>query len=103
MFDVSAAAKHLRKHPLLAEVVEAVGPIEFEPRRLPPFQSVTQSIIHQQLSGNDGELVGTLHKRRHPQVEGERSRKVQPGPYVLATAQVRYTAAAIVMPTSLRR
>jgi 3-methyladenine DNA glycosylase/8-oxoguanine DNA glycosylase len=57
MFDVAAAAKHLRKHRILAEVVEAVGPFEFQPRRLPPFQSITQSIIHQQLSGNIAGII----------------------------------------------
>jgi len=35
----------------MAGLVKRIGPINFQPRRLPPFQSITHAIIHQQLSG----------------------------------------------------
>lgn len=31
--------------------MDRIGPIKHKPRRLPPFQSLVQAIIHQQLSG----------------------------------------------------
>jgi DNA-3-methyladenine glycosylase II len=35
----------------MAEAIERIGPMKFKPRRLSTFQSLTQAIIHQQLSG----------------------------------------------------
>lgn len=35
----------------MAKVIERIGPMQLRPHRLPTFQSLTQAIIHQQLSG----------------------------------------------------
>jgi DNA-3-methyladenine glycosylase II len=37
--------------------MERVGPIDVTPRRLPPFQSLSQAIIYQQLSGNVADAI----------------------------------------------
>ena len=37
--------------PVMAKLIERVGPIDIRPRRQTPFQSLAQAIIHQQLSG----------------------------------------------------
>jgi 3-methyladenine DNA glycosylase/8-oxoguanine DNA glycosylase len=54
------AFAHLRKDPVMAGIIERVGPIDLAPRRLPPFQSLAQAIIHQQLSGK---AAGTIQAR----------------------------------------
>jgi DNA-3-methyladenine glycosylase II len=43
--------------PVMARLIGRVGPMKLEPRRLPPFQSLVQSIIYQQLSGK---AAGTI-------------------------------------------
>jgi len=43
----------------VAGLIDRVGPVKLRPRRLPPFQSLTHAIIHQQISGQDG-YVPTL-------------------------------------------
>jgi DNA-3-methyladenine glycosylase II len=45
------ACEHLRQDPVMAELIDRIGPIKSRPRRLPPFESLTHAIIHQQLSG----------------------------------------------------
>src|SRR5580704_167144 len=35
----------------MAKVIDRIGPMKFQPRRFSTFQSLTQAIIHQQLSG----------------------------------------------------
>ena len=44
----------------MARLIDRVGPIKLRPRRLPPFQSLVQAIIHQQLSG---QAAGTILER----------------------------------------
>ena len=41
----------------MARVINRVGPPKLRPRRLPPFQSLTHAVIHQQLSGK---AAGTI-------------------------------------------
>ena len=41
----------------MARLIDRVGPPKLRPRRLPPFQSLTHAIIHQQLSG---QAAGTI-------------------------------------------
>jgi DNA-3-methyladenine glycosylase II len=41
----------------MAGLIDRVGPVKLRPRRLPPFQSLTHAIIHQQLSGK---AAGTI-------------------------------------------
>jgi DNA-3-methyladenine glycosylase II len=44
----------------MAALIERIGPVELHPRRLPPFESLVQAIIHQQLSGK---AAGTILER----------------------------------------
>lgn len=47
-----AARKHLSSvDPIMAEIIARLGPVDLKPRRLPPFESLVHSIVHQQLSG----------------------------------------------------
>jgi DNA-3-methyladenine glycosylase II len=57
---MSSGTKHLVRDPVMAKLVERVGPIELKPKRLPVFQSLTQAIIYQQLSGK---AAGTIYNR----------------------------------------
>lgn len=54
------ATKHLQSDPIMTKLIAHCGPCGLKPRRLPPFQSLTQAIIHQQLSGI---AAGTILKR----------------------------------------
>jgi 3-methyladenine DNA glycosylase/8-oxoguanine DNA glycosylase len=54
------AITHLSSDPVLSGLIEKIGHIRLRPRRLSPFQSLTQAIIHQQLSGN---AAGTILAR----------------------------------------
>lgn len=54
------ALEHLRKEPAMAAIIARVGPVKLRPRRLAPFQSLVQAIIHQQLSGK---AAGTILER----------------------------------------
>jgi 3-methyladenine DNA glycosylase/8-oxoguanine DNA glycosylase len=54
------ALEHLRADPVMAELIERVGPARLQPRRLPPFESLAHAIIHQQLSGK---AAGTILAR----------------------------------------
>jgi 3-methyladenine DNA glycosylase/8-oxoguanine DNA glycosylase len=43
----------------MAGLIDRVGPVKLRPRRLPPFQSLTHAVIHQQLSGQAaGAILG---------------------------------------------
>jgi DNA-3-methyladenine glycosylase II len=54
------AITHLSTDPVMSILIEKVGPIHLRPRRHSPFQSLTQAIIHQQLSGK---AAGTILDR----------------------------------------
>jgi len=54
------AIDHLRADPVMARLIEKIGPIQHCPRRLPPFESLVHSIVHQQLSGT---AAGTILRR----------------------------------------
>jgi len=43
--------------PVMAKIVERVGPLRFRPRLLPPFQSLVQAIAYQQLSGKAASTI----------------------------------------------
>jgi DNA-3-methyladenine glycosylase II len=43
--------------PVMGRLIERVGSIKIEPRRLPPFHSITHAIIHQQLSGKVARVI----------------------------------------------
>lgn len=52
--------QHLQSDPTIAKLITHCGPCDLKPRRLSPFQSLTQSIIYQQLNGK---AAGTILKR----------------------------------------
>jgi DNA-3-methyladenine glycosylase II len=54
------AITHLSSDPVMSALIEKIGHIRLRPRRLSPFQSLTQAIIHQQLSGK---AAGTILER----------------------------------------
>ena len=57
------ALKHLRADPLMAALIDRIGPIKLQPRRLPLFQALTKAIIHQQLSGQAaGTILGRFQR-----------------------------------------
>jgi 3-methyladenine DNA glycosylase/8-oxoguanine DNA glycosylase len=41
----------------MSGLIDRIGPVKLRPRRLPPFQSLTHAVIHQQLSG---QAAGTI-------------------------------------------
>lgn len=45
------ALEHVRTDLVMAKIMDKIGPIKLRPRRLSTFQSLTQAIVHQQLSG----------------------------------------------------
>jgi len=51
------ALAYLRTDPAMAGLIDRIGPVKLRPRRLPPFQSLTHAVIHQQLSG---QAAGTI-------------------------------------------
>jgi len=51
------ALQHLRGDPVMARVIEKIGPPDLAPRRWPTFQSIAQAIIHQQLSGKAASTI----------------------------------------------
>ena len=53
----TAALAHLQTDPVMAAIIARVGHIDLTPRRLSPFQSIVQAIIHQQLSGKAAETI----------------------------------------------
>jgi DNA-3-methyladenine glycosylase II len=54
------AITHLSSDPVMAGLIEKVGPIRLRPRRLSPFQSLSHAIIHQQLNST---AAGTILER----------------------------------------
>jgi DNA-3-methyladenine glycosylase II len=60
------AITHLSSDPVMSGLIEKVGLIRLRPRRLSPFQSLTQAIIHQQLSGKAAGTILDRFKRLFP-------------------------------------
>jgi len=55
---ISESAEFLaRRDPVMAGLIERIGPISLRARRLPPFQSLVQSITCQQLSGKAADTI----------------------------------------------
>jgi DNA-3-methyladenine glycosylase II len=63
------AITHLSSDPVMSLLIEKVGLIRLRPRRLSPFQSLTQAIIHQQLSGKAAGTILERFKRLFPDHE----------------------------------
>ncbi len=51
------AIGHLQGDPVMAGLIDRVGPVKLRARRLPLFESLTHAIIHQQLNGK---AAGTI-------------------------------------------
>src|ERR1035438_176482 len=51
------ALAHLRTDPAMARLIDHIGHVKLLPHRLPPFQSLTHAVIHQQLNGK---AAGTI-------------------------------------------
>jgi DNA-3-methyladenine glycosylase II len=60
------AITHLRSDPVMSALIEKVGIIRLRPRRLPPFQSLTHAIIHQQLNSTAAGTILERFKRLFP-------------------------------------
>jgi 3-methyladenine DNA glycosylase/8-oxoguanine DNA glycosylase len=58
---------HLSSDPVMMRLIEKVGPIRLQPRRLSPFQALTQAIIHQQISGNAAGAILERFKMLFPE------------------------------------
>ncbi len=54
------AIEHLSTDPVMARLIERIGPIRHSPKLESPFQSLVHAVIHQQLSGK---AAGTIHGR----------------------------------------
>lgn len=54
------AIEHLRADPVMAGLIDRIGPIPHTPRRVPPFHSLAQSIVYQQLNSK---AAGTIFTR----------------------------------------
>jgi DNA-3-methyladenine glycosylase II len=54
------AIAHLSGDSIMSSLIEKIGPLKLRPQRVPPFQSLTRAIIHQQLSGK---AAGTILER----------------------------------------
>ncbi len=57
------ALKHLRSDPVMKRVIDEAGPPSLTPRRQPTFQSITQAIVSQQLSGRVAEVILARFKK----------------------------------------
>ena len=69
------AVRHLRRaDPVMAEIIETVGPCRLEVDPRPPFAALLESIVYQQLTGRaaatiHGRVLKALGIRRHPRPE----------------------------------
>ncbi len=46
-----------RTDPRLAALIQRVGPMDLKPRRLPPYRSLMQAVVYQQLNGKAAETI----------------------------------------------
>jgi len=81
------ARDHLKTDRVMAEVIHRIGPLNLRPRRIPPFQSLVQAIIHQQLSGQAASRI----LGRFQAVFGTRG---FPGPHAVVSTEVEKLRAA---------
>jgi 3-methyladenine DNA glycosylase/8-oxoguanine DNA glycosylase len=63
------ALAHLSSDPVLAALIEKIGPIRHRPLRQPPFQSLARAIIYQQLSGKAASTILERFKLLFPNGE----------------------------------
>jgi 3-methyladenine DNA glycosylase/8-oxoguanine DNA glycosylase len=43
--------------PVMSKLINKIGPINLQPRRIPPFHSIIHAIIHQQLNGKVAQVI----------------------------------------------
>lgn len=56
--SLNTATQHLASaDPVMAKLIQQVGPIQLRARRVPVFQSLVQAIIYQQLSGKAADTI----------------------------------------------
>jgi DNA-3-methyladenine glycosylase II len=55
--DWSAAARHLRRDPVLKRVVRDIGPCTLQPVRREPYEALVRAIAHQQVHGRAAEAI----------------------------------------------
>ena len=88
------AITHLNSDPVMAGLIEKVGPIRLHPRRLSPFQSLAHAIIHQQLNSTAAGTILERFKRLFPD-------DAFPAPGQVAKASVdRLRTAGLSRPTA---
>jgi 3-methyladenine DNA glycosylase/8-oxoguanine DNA glycosylase len=63
------AIAHLSSDPVMSALIQKVGPLQLRPKRLPPFQSLTHAIIHQQLNSKAAGTILERFKRLFPDDE----------------------------------
>lgn len=54
---MSKALEHLKRDPVMARLIERVGPIRHRARHLNPYESLLHAVIHQQLSGKAADTI----------------------------------------------
>lgn len=86
-FMSKRAVAHLSSDPVMLGLIEKIGMIRLIPRRLSPLQSLTQAIIHQQLSGKAAGTILERFQRLFPDSEF-------PAPAQVAAASVDQLRAA---------
>jgi DNA-3-methyladenine glycosylase II len=55
--DWAAAARHLRRDPVLKAVVRDIGPCTLEPVQREPYEALVRAIAHQQVHGRAAEAI----------------------------------------------
>jgi DNA-3-methyladenine glycosylase II len=55
--DWTAAARHLRRDPVLGRVVREIGPCTLQPVRREPYEALVRAIAHQQVHGRAAEAI----------------------------------------------
>src|SRR3712207_6660136 len=55
--DWAAAAKHLRRDPVLKRVIRDIGPCTLQPVQREPYEALVRAIAHQQVHGRAAEAI----------------------------------------------
>jgi DNA-3-methyladenine glycosylase II len=55
--DWAAAARHLRRDPVLKGVVRSIGPCTLQPVQREPYEALVRAIAHQQVHGRAAEAI----------------------------------------------
>jgi 3-methyladenine DNA glycosylase/8-oxoguanine DNA glycosylase len=55
--SLNIATKHLAQDPVMANLIQRIGPIQLRARRVPVFHSLVQAIIYQQLNAKAADTI----------------------------------------------